>query len=90
MFVGGMVGHEVENDFDARLVQFVEQAVEIVQAAEHWIDRRIIGDVVAEIQHRRGVKGREPNRINAQPREVIDATLYSLQVAFAVSIAVLK
>ena len=52
MFVGGMVRHEINYDFDVLAVQALDDPVEIFKAAENRADSAVIGDVVAEIQHR--------------------------------------
>ena len=36
------------------------------------IDSRIIGDIVAEVGHRRRENRREPDRIHSQPLQVIE------------------
>ena len=36
------------------------------------VDVRVVGDVVAEVGQRRRVDGREPERVHAQPREVVE------------------
>src|SRR4051794_15840264 len=67
-----------------------DQAVEIVQTPEDRLDAAVIGDVVAEVLHWRGKNGREPDRIDFQPLEVIEALADAVQVANAVAIRVLE
>src|SRR3954454_11886394 len=52
MFVGGMVRNEINYDLDVLAVQALDDPVEIFKAAENRVDSAVIGDVVAEIQHR--------------------------------------
>ena len=90
MLVRRMIWDEVDDHFDPTGVGFDDQPVEIRERPE---DRRyvaIVGDVVAEISHWRGVEGRDPHRIDAQPPKVVEATSNTLQVAYAVSVAVLE
>ena len=42
-----------------------DQPVEGRQVAEQRVHVSVVGDIVAEIGHGRGVKRREPERINA-------------------------
>jgi hypothetical protein len=41
------------------------QSIEILKGAEDRIDRALISDVVAKVQHRRLENEREPNRIES-------------------------
>ena len=72
MLVGGVVGHEVEDHFQAARMRVGQQGVEVGQRAEQRIDVAIVGDVVAEVGHRRGEDRREPDRIDAQFDQVIE------------------
>ena len=52
------------------------------------IDCGVIGHVVAEILHRRRIDRREPERVDAQPVQVVQARDDPAQVADAVAIRV--
>ena len=67
-----------------------QQIVEIGERAEARIDVAIIGDVIAEIGHRRGVDGRDPDRVDAEARQIVEPPLDPLEVADAVAVRVLK
>src|SRR5262249_16023305 len=82
--------HEVEDDANAALMQCRHQPVEVGKRAEERIDVEIVGDVVAEIGHRRGIDRRDPDGVDPEPVEIIDAIEGAVQVADAVTIAVLK
>ena len=90
MLVGGVVRHEVEDQLEAARVRVGEQRVEIGQRAEQRIDVAIIGDVVAEIGHRRGIDRRDPDRVDAEPDQMVEAAANAAQVADAVAVAVLE
>jgi hypothetical protein len=47
-----MVRNEINYDLDVLAVQALDDPVEIFKAAENRVDSAVIGDVVAEIQHR--------------------------------------
>ena len=48
------------------------EAVEVVERAEHGIDVAVVADVVAEVEHRRRKNGREPDGVDAEPRQVVE------------------
>ena len=54
------------------------------------IDVAVVGDVVAEIGHRRGIDRRDPDRIDAEPDEIIEPRQDAGQIADAVAVRVLK
>src|SRR6476646_4477636 len=90
MPLGRVAGNEIENYFYFVRVRFGNEAIEIVERSEQRIDIAIVADVVSEIRHRRGINRRYPDRVGAEPREVVEAIAYSLQIADAVAIRVLK
>src|SRR5688572_17720498 len=90
MLVRGVIRHEIEDELHAAGVHFREQAIEIFERAERRRDVAVVGDVVAEILHRRGVDRRDPHRVDAEPREVIEALANAVEIAFAVAVAVLE
>ena len=51
MLVGGVVGHDVDDDLDVR-VRVLDQPVEVGQRAEPGIDVAVVGDVVAAVSQR--------------------------------------
>ena len=61
-----MVRHQIEDDLEAAVMRRGQQRVEIVHGAEERIDAGVIGDVVAEIGHRRRKDRRQPERIDAE------------------------
>ena len=54
-------------------VRLRDEPVEVLERAEERIDAGVVGHVVAEVLHRRGIDRREPQRVDAQPLEVIQA-----------------
>jgi hypothetical protein len=50
--VAGVVHDQVEDHPDPPRVGLVNEAVEVVVGPEQRIDRRVIGDVVAQVQAR--------------------------------------
>ena len=70
--VGGVVGHPVDHDPDAARVAGGDQRVEVRERAEDRVDVAVVGDVVAEVGHRRGVERRQPDRLHAERVEVVE------------------
>src|SRR3954447_2135367 len=58
--------------------------------AKQRVDRAVVGNVVAEVRHGRGVDGRDPERVHAQPGEVVEAGRDARHVAHPVPVLVLK
>ena len=72
---GGVVDHEVHHELHPALVDRREQAVEVRERAERRLDVLVVGDVVAVVLLRRGVDRRQPDHVDAEPREVVEARL---------------
>ena len=72
MPIRGVVRDEVEQDADPAGAGFRDEPIEIVERAEVGMDSRVVGDVVAPVDVRRGVYGVEPDRVDAEPREVLE------------------
>ncbi len=90
MLVGGVVGDEVENKAQAASVDSGDEAVEVGEGAEEGIDVAVIGDVVAEVGHRRRVERRDPDGVDTEGGKVVDAGEDAGEVADAVGVGVLK
>ena len=64
--VGGVVRDPVDDDPDAARVRLADQPVGVGEAAEQRVHAGVVGHVVAEVGHRRGVEGRQPDRVDPQ------------------------
>ncbi len=53
MLVGTVVGHVIEHHLEPKAVRGGQQAIERGEIAEHGVDAAIVGDVIAEVGHRR-------------------------------------
>ena len=73
MLVGGVRDHLVDHHLEAEAVRLGDQRIEIGQRAEHRIDVAIVGDVVAEILHRRREERRDPDRVGAELGDIAAA-----------------
>jgi len=90
VLVGGVVEHHVEQHADVALFCFGDEAVEVRERAVLRVDSFVVGDVVAEVDLRRRVHGRDPDRVDAEMLEVIQALGDAVEVADAVVVGVLE
>ena len=66
MLVRCVVGHEIQDHFETEGVSLCDQALAIGKRAEERIDVTVIGDVIAEIGHRRWVERADPDGVNTE------------------------
>ena len=66
------------------------QPVEVRHGPEHRVDVRIVGHVVAEVRERRRVERRDPQRVDAEPRKVVEPRGDAREVSDAVAVRVLE
>ena len=90
MLVGRVVGDDVDRHLDPALVRVGDELVEVGERAEERVDVRVVGDVVAVVDLRRGVEGRQPERVDAELLQVGQPGADALQVADAVPVRVLE
>ena len=90
MQVGTMGIDLVDRDLDPQFMRARHQRVEIGERAEDRVHPAIISDIIAEIAHRRGEEGRNPDRVHAQPGDMLQPRGDARQVANAVTVRILK
>ena len=73
MLVGAVVRDPVEDQLDVARVACGDELVEVLQCAEDRVDVAVVGDVVAEVGHRRREDRAQPDRPDPQPGEVVEA-----------------
>ena len=83
-----VVGDEVEQHPQPELVRPGDQRVGVGERAEQRVDVGVVGDVVAEVGHRRAVDRRQPDRVGAEVAHVLEARGDAAQVADAVAVGV--
>ena len=86
MLIGGVVRHEIQDDLEAARVSGLKERVEIGERAEQRIDRAVVADVVAKVPHGRGKDGRDPNRVDSQPRQMVKPSRNPVEIADAVAV----
>src|SRR5690606_8038817 len=80
----------VEDHLQSPAMCLVDETVEVVERPEHRVDADVIGDVVAEIRHRRGIDRRDPHGVDTEPAEVIEAGHDPRQVTDSVAVRILE
>ena len=88
MAVRGVVRHPVQQHAEPVRMRRGDHAIEVVERAEDRVDVAVVGDVVAEVRHRRAEHRREPDRVDAEARDVGQAREQTRQVADAVAVPV--
>src|SRR6187551_549085 len=83
-----MAQHLVDNNFNAAPMRLGNQFIKIGQRAEDRIYIAVITDVVTKIFHRRFKKGRYPNRIHTEARDVIELADNTGDITYAVIVGV--
>ena len=86
--IRGVGEDQVGDDAQAQAVGLVDQDVEVRERAEDRIDVAVVRDVVAEILHRRGEEGRQPDGVDPQGGDVVEVVGDALQIADAVAVRV--
>ena len=66
MLIGGVIGHPIDDDFDAAPMGFGHQPIERGEIPKKWINIAVVGYIVAKVFHRRRIKRAEPDRLHAQ------------------------
>ncbi len=90
MLIGGVVRHEIQDDLEAARVSGLKERVEIGERAEQRMDGAVIADVVTKVPHRRGKDGRDPDRVDPQPRQMVKSSRNPVEIADAVAVRVLE
>ena len=88
MLDAGVVRHEVEDDADVLRRRLGNQFVEVVHRAEVGMDVAVVGDVVAPVGVRRRERRAQPDRVDAEPLEMIEVRGDPAQVADPVAVRV--
>lgn len=88
VLVGGVVDEQVDDDPDAAVVRRADDLHEFAVVAQSWIDPVEILDVVAVIPVGARVEGHQPEGVDAELRQVVDALSQTAQVAAAVAVGV--
>ncbi len=61
-----MIQHEVHDDANPAPAGFLHETIEVLHRAEPRINTAIVGDIVSEVAHGRGIDRRQPDCIDPQ------------------------
>ncbi len=84
----GVVQREVHDDPHVALVRTTHEVAELVDRAELGQHPLEVRDVVAAVAERRHVEGRQPEAVDAEPLQVVQARGEAAEVAGAVAVRV--
>ena len=73
VFARAVVRNEIHQDLDPVFAGFGEQCVELGDVAVLVVDREVVRDVVAVVELRRRVARVQPDRVDAERRQVTQA-----------------
>ena len=90
MLGGGVVDDEVHDEPHAPGVDVVQEGNEVLHRPEQGVYGPVVADVVAVVLLGRGVDGGEPDRIDSEALQVVEARAHAPQIADAVGIGVLE
>ncbi len=90
MLVGGVVRHEIQDDLQAARVRLLEERVEVGERAEQRMNRAVVANVVAEVPHRGGKDGGDPDRVDSEADQVLEPLSDPVEIADAVALRVLE
>ncbi len=90
VLIGEVVGDDVDRDAQPTFVGRGDQRVEVAQGPEQRIDIAGISDVVPAVGHGGPVERREPQGVDAQFGEVVQALAHADEIAGAVTVSVGK
>jgi len=88
MQVGGVVEDQLGDDPKPPLVGFAQKPSKIGQGAVGRMDAGVVGDVVAVVAKRRGIKRLQPQRPDPEPLQIIQPRNKTLEIAHAVPVAI--
>ena len=86
--IAGVVRDQIEEHADAAIARVGDQRVEILERAQIRVHSAVVGHVVAPVVVRRGHRRVQPDPVDIQPREMIQARANSLQIADSVVVGV--
>src|SRR5256885_15359605 len=90
MLIGGVVGYKVQDELEVALVGLLKQGVQVRQGSEERMDIGVIANIIAKIGHRRRIDGREPDRVNAEPAQIVQFAGDSREIPYPIAIAIEK
>lgn len=88
MLIRGVIWYQVEHDADAVPMSLRNQPVEARQRSEVGMHVAVVTDIVTPIPQWRRIDGAQPDRIDAEPRQIVEVRDDAIEVADAVTIRI--
>jgi hypothetical protein len=89
VLIRGVVHHEIGDDAQSPRVRGVEELLEVLDRTVRGMDRVEVRDVVPVVPERRRVHRQDPQAVDAELLDVVEALGQSREVADPVAVAVL-
>src|SRR5581483_6208786 len=88
--IRGVVRDEVEQDLEPTMLRLGDQPVEVGERAELGMHRRVVRDVVAPVDVRARMDRAEPERVDAEPAQVVELRRDAGEITDAVAVRVVE
>ena len=85
---GRVVEDHVKHQADAALVRLADQSLRILHGSEHGIDRIVVRHIVAVVVHRRFEERSDPDIVDSQGLQVVQAGADPVQITDPVSVGI--
>ena len=85
-----MVDYQIHHHAHTQLVGARNEGVKGCQVAKQWVNVAVVGDVVAVVGLRRAIDGGDPDDIDPEARQVLEATVDTVEVSNPVAVRVLE
>ena len=90
MLVGGVIDDQLGDDLQPAAVRLRDELAEVLQRAVVGVHVGVVGDVVAIVAHRRRIERQQPERVDAELLDVVEALRQASEVADAVAVGVVE
>src|SRR3989475_2589946 len=83
-----MIRDIVQEDLELTPMGLGNELIKVFQGTEEGIDIRVVRDIIAKVSHGGRKDRRQPERIDPQPLQVIEATGNASQITNAITIPI--
>lgn len=88
MHIRGVVHDQINQHSQAALFTTVREFYEIAKGTVPRIDAIVIGNIITVVTPRRGIKGHQPYRGDAQALQIIEPAHQTFEIANAVAVGI--
>jgi hypothetical protein len=90
MLIGGVVDDQLGDHLQAAAVRLGHEPAKVLQRAVVGMHVAVVGDVIAVVAQRRGIEGQQPQRVDAELLDIVEALRQAGEVAEAVAVRVVE